>query len=289
MDAMPPIPDSNRRITVGDHELSLPEGHRLPRLRAMMPTYDAHLGWIIEALGRTDPDGCFIDIGANVGDTAAMLRAHAPNPLLCVEGHADYVTYLRSNLANLSGRAEVIEAFVHVTEIESAALTYRAGTGTGGFNAGVAEDNATAMIGVADLVAQAQARHGHVTLFKTDTDGLDGCILRDALRAPIGPAVLFFECDEANAVPEDGGAIWRDAFDALRRRGYSVIVYDNHGLPMLFAANETFAAVDDLRFYVRQQYAAGAVRVHYLDIWAFPPARRGLFETLRTRRAELFF
>lgn len=276
-------------IRIDGSTIALPPGHTLPQLRTLMPTYDAHLGWIIRAIGEADPTGCFIDIGANVGDTAAMLRANATNPLLCVEGNGTFASYLRRNLAHLPGRATAVEAFVRVAEIDEAGLSYSSGSSTGAF--GRTEDARTevAMIDLPDIVAQAIAAHGRIALLKTDTDGLDAFILRDALQQPTGDAVLFFECDEANTIRGVDDAPWAENFAALRQRGYSLIVYDNHGLPMLFAGHEQFGMLEDLRFYLRQQYAAGAVRIHYLDIWAFPPARRSLFERLRDDRDRLFF
>ncbi len=268
---------------VGGFRLSLPTDHRLPQLRALVPTYDAHCGWIIAAIAAADPAGTFIDIGANIGDTAAMLRQHAANPIVCVEGNAAFCGHLRRNLAQLPGRVEMIAAFVAVPEIAAFGLGYRPDSGSGVFEHG-AEPAAAAMIGLADLVAR-----GPVALLKTDTDGLDAFILRDALDHALTDAVLFFECDEAHTIAPAGSVAWNSNFATLRARGYALIVYDNHGLPMLFAAPDRFDAVEDLRFYLRRQYAAAAVRIHYLDIWAFPPSRRAVFERLRADRDALFF
>jgi FkbM family methyltransferase len=275
-------------LRVGDFTLLLPPEHRLPQIRAHMPTYDAHLGWIIAEIGRSDPGGYFIDIGANIGDTAAILRSAAPNPLLCVEGSAAFLPYLQENVRQLPGHVTVLDAFVAVDEIAAAGLGYKAHSGSGHFTSGPALKGGERFVRVAELARMADEAGAALALFKTDTDGLDAFILRDYLRLHRDAAVLFFECDEAATPAAHGRDAWDGNFAALRARGYSLIVYDNHGLPMLFAPAEHSEMTEDLRFYVRRQQAAGAVRVHYLDIWAFPPSRRAVFDTLREGRERLF-
>ncbi len=276
-------------LVIGDYRLRLPPDHRLPAIRAAMPSYDAHLGWIIREIARDDPAGTFIDIGANIGDTAALLRSHAPNPLLCVEGAAALLPWLRANLRLLPGPVACEEAFVAVAEIAAFGLNYRSGSGSGGFGLDPAAAAPARFTGVADLLAAASRGGIPPALFKTDTDGLDGFILRDYLRLGEDRAVLFFECDEAGTAVPGGDAAWAEVFSQLHRRGYALLIYDNHGLPMLFADPTQGTAVDDLRFYVARQHAEGAVRIHYLDIWAFPPAKHRLFTDLRAERGRRFF
>ena len=282
------VPPDAVSYRIHEHTFIVPPDHRLPALRAAMPTYDAHLGWIVREIGRADPGGVFIDIGANVGDTAATLRSFTANPLLCIEGNPAFLPYLRANARTLGPSVALVEAFVEVDEIAALGLAYRSATGSGGFIAGDGVSDDVAYVRVSDLVRRAEADGASVTLLKTDTDGLDAFILRDYLRLQHDRAVLFFECDEA-ATHAGGPDVWDHSFATLRARGYALIVYDNHGLPMLFAADQCSAAIDDLRFYVRRQAAAGALRVHYLDVWAFPPPHRALFERLRAERETLFF
>lgn len=278
---------ADRSLTVGNFTLRFPPEHRLPDIKRLMPTYDAHLGWILREIGKADPDGSVIDVGANVGDTAAAVASFAPNPIVCVEGNPHFFNYLVRNVANIGSRVKTVSAFVHVNEIDGHGLVYHENTGTGSFHRSAGSNNeCVPMISVRDLVA---AFGRDLALFKTDTDGLDALIVRDFLAERQETAVIYFEFDESLPAIRNGEDEWAATFSALRERGYSMILYDNHGLPIAFAPSERPDVVEDLRFFVRQQYIRHSVRIHYLDIWAFPPSRRPVFDRLHKLRHELFF
>src|SRR5690349_19398723 len=75
--------------------LLLPMSHPLPLYRREYPQYSSNVGRIAAAIARNTPDFTFIDIGANVGDTLAIVRANAEFPVLCIEGAEQYLPVLR--------------------------------------------------------------------------------------------------------------------------------------------------------------------------------------------------
>ena len=56
-----------------------PHGHWFPH-------YRENLGRLAAAVERKYPGRGFIDVGANAGDNAAIVRAHSSLPILCIEG-----------------------------------------------------------------------------------------------------------------------------------------------------------------------------------------------------------
>ena len=87
-------------------ELELPLSHELPFYQHDHPRYDRQLGAIAAELG-----GPVVDIGANVGDTAAAIRAESDVPILCVEGDPAFFALLERN-ARAIGGVELERAFV---------------------------------------------------------------------------------------------------------------------------------------------------------------------------------
>ena len=65
--------DPTVRYRVGAAELELPLSHELPFYQHDHPQYDRQLGAIAAELG-----GPVVDVGANVGDSAAAIRARSP-------------------------------------------------------------------------------------------------------------------------------------------------------------------------------------------------------------------
>ena len=94
------------RYRIGSVELELPLSHELPFYRHDHPRYDRQLGAIAAELG-----GPVVDVGANVGDTAAAIRAESGVPILCVEGDPRFFALLERN-ARMIGGVELEHAFV---------------------------------------------------------------------------------------------------------------------------------------------------------------------------------
>jgi FkbM family methyltransferase len=198
------------RYRIGPVELLLPLSHELPFYRNDYPEYGEAVGRVAAQLG-----GPLIDIGANVGDTAAVLRARADAPILCVEGDEAFFQLLATNAAQL-GDVELERAFVDAPprgRVERA-------RGTSRIVAGDAELPAKTLA----RILEEHPRFAEPALLKLDTDGFDVPILLGNLDllARLRP-VLFFEYDpHVGADP--------DVFERLREIGYAKMhVYENTG------------------------------------------------------------
>jgi hypothetical protein len=83
---------------VAGSPLWMPLDHRLPMTTARRSGYARNLGRIAQAVSGAHPDGSILDIGANIGSSAAMMRSHTTAPILCFEGDPVYVSYLMCNI-----------------------------------------------------------------------------------------------------------------------------------------------------------------------------------------------
>ncbi len=75
-------------VMIGDRELLMPLSHDLPIHRACHPDYSLNLGRVVAALEEVRDAGApIVDIGANIGDSVAIIRDAVPDaPILCIEG-----------------------------------------------------------------------------------------------------------------------------------------------------------------------------------------------------------
>ena len=172
-----------------------------------------------------------LDVGANVGDSAAQIIAATSAHVLCVEADPHWISYLHMNL----------DSNVRAV-IEEALLTPEDGSWSGG--ASPVRRGGTTHFVVSETersipklsVAKLRERYpdfGALRLVKSDTDGFDTTLIPAIARqwADAGP-VLFFEFDPAltrEVAGVDPNAVW----EALGDLGYSrLAIWDNGGDPM---------------------------------------------------------
>jgi FkbM family methyltransferase len=199
------------RYRIGAGELLLPLSHELPLYRADHPLYGEAVGVIAARLR-----GPVVDVGANVGDTAAIVRAHAGVPILCVEGDDRFFAILRRNAARLHPPPQLEHAYVDAPALASVERA----RGTARLVAG----DRTVRTRTLGAILDDHPGFAAPALVKLDTDGLDVPILLAELEllARLRPA-LFFEYDpHLGADPV--------VFERLREIGYrDVHVYENTG------------------------------------------------------------
>src|SRR5207249_5016916 len=75
------------------------ESHSKAQLEAyvLAPDTNQFLGRLAACIGDSDAEFGIIDVGANCGDTAALMRSHAKLPILCIEGDAKLYALLQKN------------------------------------------------------------------------------------------------------------------------------------------------------------------------------------------------
>ncbi|HWF14973.1 MAG TPA: FkbM family methyltransferase [Acidimicrobiales bacterium] len=216
-------------------DLYLPWCHLLPDYARARPTYGQNLVELAVALEkRLGPDAApmsVLDVGANVGDSAAQIMAATSARVLCIEADPYWSAYLHMNLDS-NPRAVIEEAMLLPNDDtwSGGASPVRAG-GTTHFVASEAEGSLP-MVSVNKLRAQ-HPDFESLRLVKSDTDGFDTRLVPAVARAwaDSGP-VLFFEFDPGltrQVAGEDPNLIW----DSLRDLGYArLAIWDNAGDPL---------------------------------------------------------
>lgn len=181
------------RYAIGRHIILLPVSHELPFNRQNFPEYGENIGRLTGFLGSRLPDLCIVDIGANIGDTVALIRNYCYAPVLCIEPSKKFFRYLEVNCDAL-GNAIPVQQLLGEAEGSFTGVLAHAG-GTASVAAGKRGDTELRTMTLPSLL-QSYPAFENARLLKTDTDGFEARILRGArdLLQEKHP-VLFLEFD----------------------------------------------------------------------------------------------
>src|SRR5262245_60410796 len=107
-----------REVRFCGYSMSIPSKHPLlsffdPSSTHFQPHRESGLILIARALHALERTGTIIDIGANIGDSLALIARHCNLNVLCVEGSDFFYEYLRENISrNFVRRATAKHALV---------------------------------------------------------------------------------------------------------------------------------------------------------------------------------
>jgi FkbM family methyltransferase len=258
---------------VGKFVLSMPAEHMIADYLEKIPQYNRNLPRLVAVTRLKYPDADLVDVGANIGDSAALVRSVNDCRVICIEGDETYLQFLRENAPKI-GSVDIIAHFV--------------GSERGAFPAKLSRQLGTTQIIVTsqsdtiqfttldDLWAIDRAKFKTSRILKIDTDGFDIHVLRGATRfiAEQNPVIFFeyspFHIDQIGDDP-------LSVFDLLSNSGYSqIIFYDNFGRLLIKLPTGYRSAIRDLTHYVRDQDG----KFNYFDIAAFRQFDEDLADSL---------
>lgn len=272
--------DSAVEFSVGSFRLLLPRDHALPRHQSCWHLYDTPIRHLADVLRQFSPRGfCAIDIGANVGDTAAAINAGGITPVLCIEGDPAYFGFLEHNAKVLGPQIVIERCFVGDADghADIEKLTRHEGT----TSAIRATDAASGSLPVRRLesILQKHPLFNEPQLLKIDTDGCDFRIILSHLQyLSTRRPVVFFEYI-VDSQSSHGQSL--ECVDALMRLGYErFLVFDNFGNLLLSATSR--ATIEELNLYLLSNAAFGTA-VYYFDICAMTHAHQVVADALREK------
>jgi FkbM family methyltransferase len=264
------------------YDIELPLSHKLPDILRSYPLYSANLGRVANHVYQKYSDMTFIDVGANVGDSIAILRELSDFPILCVDGDTDFLEVLRKNVKRFHD-VDVAPFFIGDEEVTVNAKSSGMG-GTAHLTFVPELENSNKIrIKTLDGILGQYARFSKSKMMKIDTDGFDCKIIRGAtefLRQ--AKPVLFFEYDPffLKGQGDDG----LSTFSLLKENGYSgLLIYDNFGDLMICLPEINMERLEELHLYF-----SGRDSAQYYDMCAFHAEDRDVFDAARTSELEFF-
>ncbi len=258
-------------------KLRMPLSHSLPVILRTFPLYSDNLGRIAARLSTKYPDLTVIDIGANIGDSVAMIHQHTQVPILCIEGEPKFSELLRRNVATIVP-APVIERSFVGTGGETLVAVVHDGTAS---LAATGSDDSAVRVKSLEHILQEHPGFQHSRLLKIDTDGMDVAILNSALGwISREKPVLFFEYDPDFQRAHGAGGL--ELLAKLNTAGYHrALVYEGNGDYMFLAELENKNLFSDLH-----EYFSG--REKYGDLCIFHSEDEDIAEIIRRSELDVF-
>ncbi|MEP6620092.1 MAG: FkbM family methyltransferase [bacterium] len=269
--------DPTVSMPVGRRTLRIPLSHQLPVYRALLPSYDRLLPSLARVLHESGIRIDMIDVGANIGDSMALVLEFAPNArFLCIEGHGRYAAILRRNASRLGADVEVVDVFCGDGS-ESGWRVADDSHGTARLAPIYALEGTPRMVTL-DALAGSHQRARGVTLLKIDTDGSDIRVLRGA-SALLRDALPILLVEFHPGLLRENGEHPADLFSSLSAAGYTrARLYTNRGDSL-----GTFALTDTLVHAAES--SIDGVLVEYLDILAWGPTHVAVIARLNALEA----
>lgn len=265
---------------IGQYKIQVPFSHQLPFILKSFPYYSANLARIARQVHGKYPGLKFIDVGANIGDSVALLRTEATFPILCIEGDDYFFSILEINAARFAD-VHLAKNYVGESTVEVNAVSVEIG--------GTAHLSHNETGGKIIYLKKLSAILEDNTLFqwskmlKVDTDGFDNQILRgstDFLEE--AKPVVFFEYDPFFLSQQNDNGL--SIFGTLAAIGYQkLLIYENNGELLLSTNIDNSRLLEDItHFYT------GRKGIRYCDICVFHEEDDDLFDIVRKSEIHFF-
>lgn len=252
---------TEKKINIGSYTLVANYQHELDEYLERYQYYSKNFPRIAKYIEQKYKEYVIVDVGANIGDTLALLRSdNIDQHIHLIEGDPIYVGLLERNLHQFSN------ATLHKTflgeETSQIQITIDSTRGTANINVGTGVT--TDVITLDDLVKKNSIKN--IKLLKTDTDGFDFKILRgsfDVLKRD--KPVIFFEYDNVflSQQNDDGLSIFKDFLNL----GYKkAIYYDNFGKFLLSTDIDNSELLAQLYSYINKKEGC---TIFYYDVCLF--------------------
>jgi FkbM family methyltransferase len=273
---------TDKIIKIGIKEIVIPGDHMLGVYLALYPRHDQALGEITRIMYEHMGTFSAIDIGANVGDTAALICKYHNIPVLCIEGCSKFIPYLKTNAAKMGHHIHIAECFVGIKSgfIDKEFINISKGTAVI-TNLSKEEHSKVSTLHsiktLEDILAQNNNFEG-AALIKIDTDGCDFEIINHSLNClKKNRPVLFFEYDPSFKLTGEDDA--QAAMQSLWDIGYrNFLIYDNFG--NFFIALHDLNGFHDLNAYLAANRKTNQI-IYYFDVCAISNEQLDLFEKIR--------
>jgi FkbM family methyltransferase len=244
-------------VRCGAYDITVPEQHILVTLGHTQPYRDLGVGIAAKCFGNKYPDGVLVDVGANVGDTAAIMATYAQNPMILVEASTYFSSLLRRNASKFSNSSVIKQAFVSDGQNVSGSLNHWGGTA---FLQQQLESNEhqIATCRLRDLAGDGAC------MIKLDTDGFDFKILLDSIDwfARTKPGLLF----ENQIRSSEDFNLANKVYSELQAAGYSYfVVWDDAGYHMV--STQSLEVLTDLnRYLYNVNQGKGHISIYNYDV-----------------------
>ncbi|MCK5137863.1 MAG: FkbM family methyltransferase [Bacteroidales bacterium] len=252
--------------------LVLNEQHKLPTYIKACPGYSSNLSHISELVSNKYRECEIIDVGANVGDSIALIRSTGiKNHIHAIEGDSYYYKLLIRNCKQFQS-VSIYNLFLGEKREE-----IKANTQTIDGTMSIESINGTSTIEINTLDSFINDKSIQNPKFlKIDTDGFDFSILKGGFKSisEFHP-VLFIEYDVSFEMTNDENIT--SVFNFLLECGYRKIVYYDNKSNLIISANLDDKVINrQLNNYIKSP----ACPIHYYDVCILHESDVDIYEQL---------
>lgn len=251
------------KVKVGNFMIDMPGNNVQISTYKYRPDANNLLGTLSVFVAKKYPGMNVIDVGANVGDTLAVIKTAIDIPIIAIEGDNTSYRFLEKNVKQFDN-VTILKQFLGEKK-----QTVQVSIEKNGWNTTLipteGEGEKLNLLTLDELLDQQQLANRQIKVLKVDCEGFDTIILRGAsdLIKQKHP-VVFFEYNKTNmnAIQEDG----LSTLLSLEKYGYqSVMFFDNYGRYMLTAPINNHELIKELHNYTED----GVSQVGYYDLCLF--------------------
>ncbi|MCW3087901.1 MAG: methyltransferase, FkbM family [Sediminibacterium sp.] len=252
-----------KKVAVGKFILDMPGNNPHISNYKYEPQVNSQLGRLALAIAKKYPGLTAIDIGANVGDTIAVIKTVIDIPVIGIEGDPISYSFMERNTRQFAGISLIKEFLGEKKETVQVAME------KGGWNTTLVPSKDSGHMLTLQTLDEVLANNGlmerELKLLKIDTEGFDTIILRGAtgLMQQHKP-VLYFEFNRSNmdAISEDGLA----TLLSLENFGYHTLTFfDNKGRYFLSTRLDQRELINQLHYYANESNS----EIAYYDVCLF--------------------
>ena len=252
-----------KKVSIGNYILEMPGNNPQISTYKYDPGANSQLGRLSACVATKYPSLSVLDVGANVGDTIAIIKSAIEIPVIGIEGDNFAFEFLKKNTMSLKN-VTLIKTFLG-EKIESKRISLEK---TGWNTTLIPNEEQGDMIHLKTLdevLGEEHLLNRTLKLLKIDCEGFDTIIIRGSAKLIREKRpVIYFEYNRINmeAIQEEG----LSTLLTLGEVGYrNVILFDNKGRYLMKVPIEQVDILKDLHRYAKD----GDSCIAYYDICLF--------------------
>jgi FkbM family methyltransferase len=245
---------------VGNYYIKHKFSHNLPKFLINHRYYNINMVKVAETISKKYKDLTIIDVGANIGDSVALIKTFIEVPILSIEGNGEYYELLKENtkkFKNIKLIKTMVDERRHTGRGE---ITNINGTGL----IEVDKTSDTISFDKIDNLLRLNKKYAKSKFIKIDTDGYDGKVIRGStVYIKKQKPIIFFEYSPI--LLESAGDSGEEIISFLKDRDYKyLLIYMNTGEFLCSTQTTNTRLLGQLTHYLKDMN----MRAYY-DICAF--------------------
>ncbi|WP_426671948.1 FkbM family methyltransferase [Mucilaginibacter sp. McL0603] len=251
-------------VKVGNFDVSINNNNGIKNCYLYYKDYGRQLLRITSFLARNYSDLEVIDVGANLGDSVALIKSGADVPVICIEGDKDILDRFKLNTSNFKN-VKLIPTFLSDKKHEQDCEITNKGHNLTITPSSSRNGTEKLYFSSIDTLLEESVLNQRCKLLKIDTEGHDLKILRGSEKflAEVKPTILFeFNRNNLDQLEKDPAQI----FHWLLEKNYrKILFYESDGRFMFSSDLSDAQFIKQIFNYVDGKNS----KIYYLDLIVF--------------------